>query len=60
MRDAAFLGLALGDGDLHLAALEARPALLPVDERLLEAERLAVEGAAGIEVAHAVPDGHRT
>ena len=46
--------------DLHLAALEPRPALLPVDERLLEAERLAVERAAGVEVAHAVPDGHQS
>ena len=55
----AFFGLALRDGDLHLAALQARPPLLPVDERLLEAERLAVERATRFEVADEVPDGHR-
>src|SRR4029079_19779716 len=56
--DAALLRLALGERDLHLPALEPGPPRLPVDERLLEPQRLAVERASRVEVAHAVPDGH--
>src|SRR4029078_9837320 len=58
VRDAALLGLALRDRDHHLAALQPGPALLPVDVCLLEAEGLAVERPARVEIAHAVPDGH--
>src|SRR5579872_1642880 len=57
MRYTALLGLAFGERDVHLASLEARPALVPVDEQLAEAERIAVERAPGVEIAHAVPDG---
>ena len=39
-RDSALLAARLRERDLHLAALELRPARRPVDERLLEAERL--------------------
>src|SRR5579859_4189882 len=56
--DTAVLRLAFGQRDLHLASLKARPALLPVDEELLEPECVAVEGATCIEVAHAVPHRH--
>ena len=47
--------LAHGDRDLHAAVLEPRPAVFEVDEDLLEAEHVAIEGAAGVEVADAVP-----
>src|SRR4029079_16702138 len=56
--DAALLRLALGERDLHLPALEPGPPRLPVDERLLEPERLAVDRASRVEIAHAVPDCH--
>src|SRR4051812_1102661 len=58
VRDPALLRLPLGERDLHRPALEPGPAAVPVDVRLLEAELVAVEGAAGVEIPHSVPDGH--
>src|SRR5579884_1075954 len=51
--------LALGERDPHLALLELRPLVLPVDERLVEAEQALVEVAAAVEVANEVPDSYR-
>src|SRR6476659_930860 len=47
---------ALGDRDLHLAALEPRPAPLLVEVGLLEAELFGVEDARRLQVSHLVPD----
>ena len=53
---ARLVRLALGERDLHPAVREPRPAVVEVDEDLLEAEHVAVEGARRVEVAHPVPD----
>ena len=50
------LRLALRDRDVHLSALELRPAAFVVDVRLLEAELAGVERASRLEVADVVPD----
>src|SRR5262249_257957 len=49
----------LGEADLHLAAAQRRPVLLEVDRELLEAEQVAVEATAFVEVADVVPDRRR-
>src|SRR4051812_41845604 len=51
-----FLRFALRDRDLHLAAHEPRPAALLVQVGLHEAKLAGVEGSAGVEVTHVVPD----
>src|SRR5262249_54231394 len=59
VRDAAvLLRLPLGEPDLHRAALELRPPVVGIEERLREAELVPVERAAPVEVPHVVPDGH--
>src|SRR5215475_10130676 len=56
-RDArVFLGIPLGDRDLHLAVHQPRPTALFVQVGLDEAELPRVEAASGVEVAHLVPD----
>src|SRR5919204_498924 len=57
---AVLLRLAPREADLHVAAPEPRPAALGVEVRLGEAERVAVEAAPGVQVAHVVPDRHET
>src|SRR5580765_6368557 len=51
--DAAVLArFPFGEPDLHGTVLEQRPALVEVDARLLEAERVAVEASPAFEVTH--------
>src|SRR5439155_10321207 len=58
-RDPTLGRLALGERDQHLAVLELRPLVAPVDERLLEAQHTFVEVATDVEVANPVPDSGR-
>ena len=58
VRDAASAAARPRERDLHPAALELRPAVVGVDERLGEAELVAVEAPRRVEVADAVPDRH--
>src|SRR3954469_9156484 len=57
---AAQRGLALGERDAHLTLLELRPFVVPVDERLVEAEQPLVEVTPAIEVANEVPHARRS
>src|SRR5439155_7286387 len=59
-RGPALLGLALGQRDLHLPALELGKARLGVVGRLGEAEDPGVEVPARMKVADSVPDPHVT
>jgi len=47
---------AFPESDLGRAAVETRPALLLVDERLGERELVAIERSRGVEVRDAVPN----
>src|SRR3954447_8348101 len=56
-RDPAFgIRLALGQRDVHRAALELGPAVVPVDEGLVETQDPLEEVASPVEVANEVPD----
>src|SRR5262249_45238623 len=59
-RDAGvFVGIALGERDLHFAVHQPCPAALFVEIGLREAELVGVEVARGVEVSHVVPDLNR-
>src|SRR3954452_4391868 len=55
--DAVVARVALGEADLHRAALQVRPALLEVDGHLLELQRVAIEATGVVEALDVVPDG---